>query len=154
MAFKQTPGRGNNPKTGHGIPSPLKQEVELTDKYEAGKRKLAANREKGSVPSGMQINKNTGEATPNLPMHKVVKAGSYVREVDTKGNVVREERMDSRGNEKFYKSVESRNADVTKRQTKNANLYSATSGGTAPSNLSKEQKDMLMTIGKAKLAKK
>lgn len=25
MAYKQNPGRGNNPKTGHGIPTPLMQ---------------------------------------------------------------------------------------------------------------------------------
>ncbi|MFY8248480.1 MAG: hypothetical protein ACOVJ5_02130 [Gloeomargaritales cyanobacterium] len=28
MAYKQTPGRGNNSKTGHGIPAPFKQEQE------------------------------------------------------------------------------------------------------------------------------
>ena len=26
MAYKQNPGRGNNPKTGYGIPAPFKQE--------------------------------------------------------------------------------------------------------------------------------
>lgn len=25
MAYKQNPGRGNSPKTGHGIPTPLMQ---------------------------------------------------------------------------------------------------------------------------------
>jgi len=32
MAYKQSPGRGNNAKTGHGIPSPFKQEEHKTKK--------------------------------------------------------------------------------------------------------------------------
>lgn len=34
MAYKQTPGRGNNPKTGHGLPTPLKQIDPKTNKPE------------------------------------------------------------------------------------------------------------------------
>jgi hypothetical protein len=34
MAFKQSPGRGNYAKTGHGIPSPLKQEEPKTKKMQ------------------------------------------------------------------------------------------------------------------------
>lgn len=152
MAYKQNPGRGNHSKTGHGIPSPLKQEIELTKKYTVGKKKLEENRMTGSTPGGMKVNKQTGEATANLPMHKVVKAGSYVRELDSAGKVVKEERMDSKGNESFYKNVANRNADVTKRQTANASLYNATSGGTSPDKLSKSQKESLIAIGKAKKA--
>ena len=154
MAFKQSPGRGNNAKTGYGIPSPLKQEIELTKEYTKGKEKLAANRAKGSTPGGLSVDKKTAEAKPNLPMHKVIKAGSYVREVDSKGGVVKEERADSRGNEKFYKAVENRNADVTKRQTANASLYNATGGGTSPDKLSHGQKKSLVSLGKAKVFKK
>jgi len=35
MAYKQSPGRGNNAKTGHGIPSPFKQEEPKTEKMKA-----------------------------------------------------------------------------------------------------------------------
>jgi hypothetical protein len=154
MAYTQNPGRGNNPKTGYGLPSPFKQEIELTKEYDKGKHKLAENRVAGATPEGIKVEKITGEASPNLPMHKVVKAGSYVRELNSKGGVVKEERMNSRGNESFYKNVANRNADVTKRQTANASLYNATSGGTSPDKLSGSQKDILVSLGKAKLNKK
>lgn len=41
MAYKQNPGRGNSPKTGHGIPSPLKQDSEASKavgKYKSNKK--------------------------------------------------------------------------------------------------------------------
>ena len=159
MAYKQTPGRGNSPKTGHGLPTPLRQDkdhggkIELTKKYTEGVKTLEKQRKKGNTPGGMSIDAQTGAAKPNLPMHKVVKAGSYVRELDTAGKVVKEERMDSRGNEAFYKNVANRNADVAKRQTANASLYNATSGGTSPDKLSESQKKSLVSIGKATPAK-
>ena len=43
---------------------------------------------------------------------KVAELNLKVRELDSKGGVVKEERMDSRGNESFYKNVANRNADV------------------------------------------
>jgi hypothetical protein len=150
MAYKQNPGRGNNAKTGHGLPSPFKQmEIEVTKKYEVGKEKLAKNRETGNVPGGMTIEAESGKATPNLPMHKVVESGSNLRELDSAGKVVREIAKDTRGNKDFYKSVEDRNADVTRRQTRGANLYNAFSGGTKPENLSDYQKQTLVSLGKA-----
>jgi hypothetical protein len=154
MAFKQNPGRGNSPKTGHGLPTPLRQDkgIELTEKYTKGKKKYEENRMQGKTPSGMKVDAASGVATPNLPMHKVVKSGTFVRELDSKGSVVREEPMDSRGNEKFYKSVANRNADVTKRQTANASLYNAFGGGTSPDKLSESQKKSLISVGKAKKA--
>jgi hypothetical protein len=152
MAYKQNPGRGNSPKTGSGLPSPLRQDkgIELTERYTKGVEKYKENRTKGKTPSGMKVDAQTGVATPNLPMHKVVKSGTYVRELDSKGKVVREEQMDSRGNEKFYKSVENRNADVAKRQTANASLYNAFGGGTSPDKLSESQKQSLVSTGKAR----
>ena len=152
MAYMQKPGRGNNSKTGHGLPAPLRQEIELTKKYETGKKTISKNIEKGNTPSGINVNPKTAEAKPNLPMHTVVKSGTNVRELDSKGKVVREERMDTRGNENFYKSVANRNADVTKRQTNNANFFNAVGGGTKPESLSSKQKNDLVSIGKAKKA--
>jgi hypothetical protein len=150
--FKMKPGRGNMPKTGNGLPTPLRQDkgIELTEKYTKGVKKYEENRLEGKTPSGMKVDPVSGFSTPNLPMHKVVKSGNYVREVDSKGNVVKEEKMDSRGNEKFYKSVENRNADVTRRQTANASLYNAFGGGTSPDKLSESQKQSLVSTSKAK----
>jgi hypothetical protein len=152
--FKQTPGRSSFAKTGHGIPSPLRQEIELTKEYEKGKNTRAVNRAKGNNPSGMKVNSVTAEAIPNLPMHTTTISGNYLRQLDSKGGVVREELINkSTGNEQFYKNVENRNADVTNRQTKNANYYNAAGGGTSPNNLSNEQKHSLITTGKAKVVK-
>ena len=150
MAYTQTPGRGNHPKTGHGLPSPFKQmEIEVTKKYEEGKKKLAENRSNGIGYDGLSINNETGEAKPKLPMHSVVKAGSYVRELDSKGGVVREELMDSKGNKNFYKSVENRNSDVTNRQTRNAEHYNITGGAIKPEKMTDAQKKKLVGLGKA-----
>jgi len=153
MAYKQNPGRSPLLKTGNGIPSALRQDhggkIELTERYTKGLKTYKENREKNNTPDGMKVDAASGFSTPNLPMHKVVKSGNYVREVDSKGNVVKEEKMDSRGNEKFYKSVENRNADVTKRQTANSNLYNAFGGGTSPDKLSESQKKSLVSTSKA-----
>jgi len=43
MAYKQSPGRGNNAKTGHGIPSPFKQEEPKTAKAKAQVAKKEAS---------------------------------------------------------------------------------------------------------------
>lgn len=153
MAYKQNP-RGNYAKTGHGLPSAFRQEkdkmeIEVTKNYEKGKKILAKNRETGNVPDGMTIDPESGKATPNLPMHTVVKAGSFLRELDSAGKIVKEVAQDTRGNKDFYKSVNDRNADVTYRQTKGANLYNAFSGGVKPENLSDYQKQTLVSLGKA-----
>lgn len=150
MAYMQKPGRGNHPKTGHGLPSPFKQtEIEVTKKYEVGKKQLETNRNRGLGSDGLTINNATGEAKPNLPMHTVVKSGSKVRELDSKGGVVKEEQMDSRGNEAFYKNVENRNKDVTSRQTKNAEYYNMSSGALKPSEMTEDQKKRMIQQSKA-----
>ena len=153
MAYKQSP-RGNRAKTGYGLPPAFRQEkdkmeIEVTKNYEIGKEKLAKNRETGNVPGGMTIDPESGKATANLPMHKVVKSGSFLRELDSAGKIVREVAQDTRGNKDFYKSVEDRNADVTYRQTKNANLYNTLGGGIKPEDLSDSQKQTLVSLGKA-----
>ena len=150
--FKMKPGRGNMPKTGNGLPSPLRQDkgIELTERYTKGVEKYQKNRAQGKTPSGMKVDAQTGVATPNLPMHKVVKSGTFVRELDSKGGVVREEQQDSRGNTSFYANVEKRNKEVTSRQTANANLYNAFGGGTSPDKLSESQKQSLVSTSKAK----
>jgi len=149
--FKQMPGRGNYAKTGHGIPSALRQaNIELTKNYDEGKTTTTNNIQKGNIPSGLNVNPNTSEFTPKLPMHSVVKSGTYVRELDSKGGVVREEAMDSKGNENFYKSVTNHNNDVTKRQTNNASFMNAIGGGTKPENLSASQVQALVNTRKAR----
>jgi hypothetical protein len=42
--FKMKPGRGNMPKTGNGLPTPLRQDhggdIELTKRYTKGRKKI------------------------------------------------------------------------------------------------------------------
>lgn len=46
MAYKQSPGRGNNAKTGYGLPSPFKQEEPKTAKMKA---QIAKKEDKGAT---------------------------------------------------------------------------------------------------------
>lgn len=175
MAYTQSPGRSPFPQTGRGISpammsgSAMKQttttspktDIELTVEYEKGKKKMAENRANPNMKkdfekaTGISIDAPTGKATANLPMHTVERAGSFLREYDSKRGVVNEvpwNDMSSTGGEaaeKLAKAVERRNADVTRRQNRNADLYNATGGGTAPDNLSEGQKQSLVKLGKA-----
>lgn len=172
MAFKQEPGRSPFLKTGRGISPTLmsgsamyqqKQgtDIELTVEYEKGKKKMAENRADPNKKkdyekmTGISIDAPTGTATPNLPMHKVVRAGSFLREVDSKGGVVNEvpwNSMSSTGGdaaERLTRSVSNRNADVTSRQTRNAKLYNTLGGGTPADKLDEEGKQTLVKLGKA-----
>ena len=177
MAFKLPQGRAPFLQTGRDIPSSMmsgsamkqttttspKTDIELTVEYERGKKKMAEARKDEEKKKGIEgqqgitIDAPTGTATPNLPMHTVERAGSFLREYDSKRGVVNEvpwNDMSSTGGEaaeKLKQAVERRNADVTRRQTKNANLYNVTGGGTAPENLSGEQKQLLVKLGKAKV---
>jgi hypothetical protein len=152
MAYMQKPGRGNHPKTGHGLPSAFHQEVELTKKYNEGVETYTDQRNKGNTPSGMSVDSKTGKATANLPMHTTRKQGSYLTELDSKGHFVSHVNVDANPSlaESFEKKVKNRNEDVTRSQTNNADFYNANSGGTSPSNLSNKQKASLEGLGKIK----
>ena len=51
--FKMKPGRGNMPKTGNGLPMPLRQDndIELTEKYAEGVEKYNGQIDKDNVDS-------------------------------------------------------------------------------------------------------
>jgi len=69
MAYKQTPGRGNNSKTGNGLPSPLRQDGE-DDK----------------------MNKKTGEQIGYAPKTSALpnteSKGGYEKTLDKVGNMM------------------------------------------------------------------
>jgi hypothetical protein len=170
MAFKQTQGRSPFLKTGRGISPTLmggsamyqKKDIELTVEYDKGKEKMAAARSNPETKAGFEgqqgikIDTPTGTATPNLPMHKVVRGGSFLKELDSAGKLVKQVPYYDTSSDggkaaaELTKSVNNRNADVTSRQTRNADLYNATGGGTAPDKLSEKQKESLVKLGKAK----
>lgn len=89
MAYTQNPGRGNNPKTGHGIPTPFMQTVDgpktASMKAQVGKRegketydqaKKATEFAKGakgtSLMEGTQMSKTTGETAAKPYEKKLV----------------------------------------------------------------------------------
>jgi len=157
MAYKQTPGRGNSPKTGNGLPTPLKQQIETTDKYEAGKKKLAANRLKGANPGGLNINTATGEASVKPYEKKFVENKKTGQAHIVGGNNKTVASASKYGNDKAVKDLRQKfvsdSTDTMNRRNRNAQLYNATSGGTTPSNLSAGQVASLITLGKAKRAR-
>ena len=161
--FKMTPGRGNMPKTGRGIPptlmcgSPMKQdgEIELTAKYDAGKKKLAEARGKSDVKAeiektqGMSINAETGKASVKDYEKKMVDMPDRIRVVDSKGGVVSEA---MKNQPKLVEKVKSEynklKTSTETSRTANASQYNATSGATKPENLSNKQKETLVKLGK------
>lgn len=156
MAYKQTAGRGNGPKTGNGIPSPLRQEIETTEKYEKGKKKLAENRTKGAMPSGLNINKVTGVAAAKPYEKKFVKntmtGGASIMGGDGKTMATASSYGQGRETEALRKRFVSDSTNTMNRRKAQAEFYNATSGGTKPDNLNTKQKSSLIKIGKAKKA--
>jgi hypothetical protein len=150
MAYKQNPGRGNNAKTGHGLPSPFKQtEIELTKSYTENKKQLTKNTQEGNTPANLDVNKLTNEAKPTNSAHSVIKGGSFLKEVDSKGNFVREVPIGSREAKTFESDVNKKNLMDKASKEKQAMVWNASSGGTSPSNLTEEQKKFLVSRGKA-----
>ena len=162
--FKMTPGRGNMPKTGRGIPptlmcgSPAKQdgEIELTRKYDEGKKKIAearSNKENKSYlesKQGINVEAGSGAATAKNYEKKIVDMPDRVRVVGGTGDVVSEAMKNQ------PKMVEKLKSDYAKAKsytetarTNNASQYNATSGATKPENLTGKQKETLVKLGKA-----
>lgn len=101
MAYKQTPGRGNHPKTGHGIPAPFKQEDKNVKTKEMGPKETEARKwteaNKGfesyqdvkkatkyaqtttdkNIGNNLTINPKTNEAE-GKPFEKSLKKGSEI----------------------------------------------------------------------------
>jgi hypothetical protein len=154
MAYKQTPGRGNAPKTGNGIPSPLKQEIELTKKYEVGKKKLAENRAKGNTPDGLNINVRSGMATAKPYEKKFVEnkktGGASIIGGDNKTVATATRYGGGREVNELRKAYVKDSTQTMHARKSRAEFYNATSGGTSPDNLNTRQKKALVEIGKAK----
>lgn len=153
MAFKQSPGRGNNPKTGHGLPSPLRQEIELTKKYEEDKKKMAANRAKGSTDTGLNVDVRTGVASAK-PYEKTFvenkrTGGASIISGDKKTTASATNYGGGKNVEKLRQRFLSDSASTMNSRTRNAELYNATGGGTSPDKLSGKQKKTLISLRKA-----
>jgi hypothetical protein len=168
--FKMTPGRGNMPKTGRGISptlmskSPMKQtgDVEKTGygmmKEKENKAKVNANpkaQAERDAKMGVKRNFATNELTPVVTNHKFDVAGSFAREIDTKGNVVKEVKLglggvDSPSARKLKKEVEQKNSRTKEQRSNTSEVLNAFGGGTPTEKLSEKQKQSLINSARAK----
>lgn len=155
MAYTQKPGRGNNAKTGHGIPSPLMQtDIELTSKYDKGKEILKKRRQEGSAPSGLNVDSKTAVATPKGYEKKLVTQPSgdtFI--VDGSGKTIKSakaNKFNSKDVDALKKEYEKEKSSTSKYRKSNSEFYNANSGGTSSNSLSEGQKRSLMSIGKAR----
>jgi hypothetical protein len=165
MAYMQKPGRGNNPKTGYGVPAPFKQtDIELTKKYDQGKELLKKQREKGSTPSGMKVDSKTGAAKASgyeKTFEEPSAENAFTARIkDSKGKQIAMAKADNvSGNmvpgggkavEKLREQYNKEKAFTEGTRAKNVDQYNATSGGTSPDKLSEGQKKTLVNLAKAK----
>jgi len=168
--FKMTPGRGNMPKTGRGISpalmskSPMYQtgDVEKTGygmmKEKENKAKVNANpkaQAERDAKMGIKRNFATNELTPVVTEHKFDVAGSFAREIDTKGNVVKEVKLglggaDSPSARKLKKEVEQKNSRTKEQRSNTSEVLNAFGGGTPTEKLSEKQKQSLINSTRAK----
>lgn len=153
MAFKQKPGRGNSPKTGHGLPSPLRQDnIEPTEKYIKGKKKYQENAAKGNVDSGLNVNPATGFATAKPYEKKFIEkprgAGAVIVGGDNKTVASATGYGQGRETEALRKRFTSDSTATMNQRNRSAEFFNANSGGTKFENLNKRQKADLKSIGK------
>ena len=167
--FKMTPGRGNMPKTGRGISptlmskSPMYQEIEKTGygmmKEKENKAKVNANPQaqaERDTKMGVKRNFATNELTPLVTDHKFDVAGSFAREIDTKGNVVKAVKLGLGGAQspqalELKKKVEQRNSSTRADRSNTAEVLNAFGGGTPTEKLSEKQKQSLINSTRAKV---
>lgn len=159
----QNPGRGNSPKTGAGIPTPFRQEIELTRKYSTDKAKQQAQVKKGNTPSGLKVDPSTGTASAKdyeKTFEEPSAANAFKARIkDSKGNVVSEAKAESvSGNyipgggkavEALKKQYEKNKSYTNQDRKRNESQFNATSGGTTPDKLTADQKKTLIKLGKA-----
>jgi hypothetical protein len=166
MAYTQNPGRGNNPKTGHGIPAPFKQEIELTTDYERGKkRRTKAIAEGGkdylsgiSNVEGITVDPSSGFATAN-PYERTFLPGSNqggkrTRAMITSGGKKVKEAAEGaaptpRANTELYREYKQDSTARMQSRNRNAKLYNITGGSKDPNLADEEEKKMLIGLGRA-----
>jgi len=180
MAFKMKPGRGNMAKTGAGVPptlmcgSPMKQtdpkkpvhstEIELTDKFNTGKTKIAnAIKPEGSAnylgsTQGINVDIPTGKATAKPYPKTFVKGNENVsaKVLDSSGKptaVASTNKGINFGNEKLYNEFKRDSTATMKMRNLNASQYNITGGFKSTNNATEAEKKILVNIGKAKKVK-
>ena len=172
MAFKLNAGRGMMPKTGRGVPptlmcgSPMKQEIELTKKYDEGKDKMAKTRSNAKTAKalgdkqGISIDPTTGSTETKKYEKTVERSGTKLRAKDGSGKIIEEvdwEKNSPTGGAKaeaLTKKYKNMKKDTDTRRAKNKTQYDITSGNKSPNDATKEEKEILVSTGKATPAAK
>lgn len=110
MAYKQTPGRGNSPKTGNGLPSILNSGS--TDASDPG---LKGN------PKGYETKTSPMKTGPYEKRLDTVGTGDFrsVRMISGKGDIMGEERLGTAGAEKLAKTFKREKAYTEERRKYN-----------------------------------
>ena len=152
MAYKQTPGRGNMPKTGRGLSpalmgkSPMKQD--LTREGAESRAKVLAGEKKRmeSKNDNIVIDPKTGVATPKPygkkflggeaeSSNKKVPTGPRTNAmiVDNSGKLVKEaNRGSGKSNEALYKEFQRDSTNTMNANTRAARFYNVQSGRAEP----------------------
>ena len=155
MAYKQTPGRGNMPKTGRGMSpalmgkSPMKQmhgeDAELTATGAASRKKVQAGANKRAANSktdmqGISIDPKTGKASAKQYEKKFVPGGkgtgrSSAMVVDGSGKtskVASTSKGADYGNEALYKEFKKDSTATMNARNANARFYNVQAGKEKP----------------------
>jgi len=168
MAYTQSPGRGNSPKTGNGLPDTFRQDtdppakVELTKKFTEGAETLKKNRAtdakatQGANSQGITINPSTGEASAKPYEKKLVKGGagtgrSYSMIVGGDNKVVAQANSPVRNNpgsnERLQSQYTKDSTYTMNQRNANAHFHNLTAG--LIENRSEMDNETLVKLGKA-----
>jgi hypothetical protein len=155
MAYTQNPGRGNKSKTGSGIPSPLRQDVEPTERYVKGKKKYLQNAEKGYVHGGISVDPATGVAVTKPYENKLVKRGNQAFIIGGDNRTIARATDYGQGREieQLEKRFKADSTNTMNQRNLSAEFFNANSGGTSWENLTPKQKQMLKELRKTSPAK-
>lgn len=170
--FKMKPGRGNMPKTGRGLAptlmcgSPMKQEdpkkhttnIELTDKYNTGKNKMAnARQTPGKIADieatqGIKVDPKSGGASVKSYEKKFIPGdaakGVKAKIISGAGELVKEGRLGE--DTKLKAEYEKMKSSTLGARSSNASFYNIAGGAKSTNEATEKEKQMLINIGKAK----
>jgi hypothetical protein len=169
MAYTQTPGRGNLDKTGNGIPSEFKQDnepqkptnitastkIETTPKYASDAENYQNNlvtRNQGRNDIG--INLATAEASAKKFERKVVNEPDGMTRIIGEGGQTFYGRTSSKETKSAINASNKKVEETNMRRQSNANHWNVNAGVKPVAEFTQRDKEMVVNMGKAKVASK
>jgi len=156
MAYTQSPGRGNGPKTGSGLPDTFRQDNEppvqitKTPKFTTGVetyQKKLTNENQGRAD--IKVNPTTSEASAKPFERKITTEGGMTRIVGSGGQVY----YGSSHTKEAKDAVNASNKkveEVNMRRKTNENFWNVNAGVKSYGEYTEKDKEMLLGLGKAK----